>query len=100
MNISDLNKTQLIPNITHQKHLAVADQVNIPSFTDYLKNDVDNFINRAHHNTNQIMEYVTGKEDIEYLAPHLKNTLLEFEEKARVLELVIGSLKNLLNMPL
>ncbi len=68
------------------------------SFGDFFKADVKGFLNKAHEVETKMTDYAGGFGDIEQIAPMLKELMLEFEVKTKIISSLANILKTLTSM--
>ncbi len=95
----DAIKSGLLSSITisPQKSHAIpaADGGN---FTDFFKTDMKEFLHKAHEVEGMMTNYVSGAGDIEAIAPKLKELMLDFEVKTKIISSLANILKTLTSM--
>lgn len=68
------------------------------SFSDFLKADLKEFLHKAEGVEGLLVNYASGVGDIEQIAPLLKELMLEFEVKTKVVSSLANVLKTLTSM--
>lgn len=68
------------------------------NFADFFKADMKEFLNKAGEVEGMMTNYVSGVGDIEEIAPLLKELMLEFEVKTKVISSLANILKTLTSM--
>ncbi len=68
------------------------------SFGDFVKVDMKQFLNKAHEVEGMMTNYVGGVGNIEEIAPRLKELMLEFEVKTKIVASLANILKTLTSM--
>ncbi len=68
------------------------------SFADFFKADMKEFLNKSEEVEGMMTNYVSGVGDIEQIAPLLKELMLEFEVKTKVISSLANVLKTLTSM--
>lgn len=68
------------------------------TFGDFLKTDMKQFLNKAYEVEGMMTNYVNGAGDIEEIAPKLKELMLEFEVKTKIVSAIANILKTLTSM--
>ncbi len=68
------------------------------NFGDFLKADMKGFLNKAHEVEGMMTNYAGGVGDIEQVAPILKELMLEFEVKTKIVSSLANILKTLTSM--
>lgn len=69
-----------------------------PNFGDFLKTDMKQFLKKSHEVDAQMVDYISGVGDIEELAPKLKELMLEFEVKTKIISSLANIIKSLTSM--
>jgi len=85
-----------INNVSPQK-LTQTPEAN-GNFADFFKTDMKGFLNKAEEVEGMMTNYVSGVGDIEQIAPLLKELMLEFEVKTKVISSLANILKTLTSM--
>jgi len=85
-----------INNVSPQK-LTQTPEAN-GNFADFFKADMKEFSNKAEDVEGMMTNYVAGVGDIEQIAPLLKELMLEFEVKTKVISSLANVLKTLTSM--
>ena len=68
------------------------------NFGDFLKADMKEFIQKAHGVEGMMTNYASGVGDIEEIAPMLKELMLEFEVKTKIVSSLANILRTLTSM--
>ena len=68
------------------------------SFGDFFKADMKGFLNKAQEVETKMTSYAGGVGDIEQIAPMLKELMLEFEVKTKIISSLANILKTLTSM--
>lgn len=68
------------------------------NFVDFFKADMKEFLNKSEEVEGMMTNYVSGFGDIEQIAPLLKELMLEFEVKTKVISSLANILKTLTSM--
>jgi flagellar hook-basal body complex protein FliE len=96
MQISNIkNLSYTIPNLNNNQINNTKNDKS-PSFTHFLKDQVQGFVERSQVSEQKALDYIHGKGDIEHLVPLVKNMVLEFEANTKILGAGINSLKEIL----
>jgi hypothetical protein len=88
------NPNQTIANLNNSQSVNNVDKK--PSFTSFLRDEVQGFVERSQISEKKALDYIHGKGDIEHLVPLVKNMVLEFESNTKILGAGINSLKEIL----
>lgn len=68
------------------------------NFSDFIKDDMKGFLNKANDVNKMMTNYAMGVGDIEQIAPMLKELMLEFEVKTKIVSSLANVLKTLTSM--
>lgn len=68
------------------------------SFADFFKTDMKEFLHKAEDVEGMMVNYVGGSGNIEEIAPLLKELMLEFEVKTKIVSALANVLKTLTSM--
>ncbi len=67
-------------------------------FGDFLKTDMKDFLHKTTEFEGMMTNYVSGLGDIEEIAPKLKELMLEFEVKTKIISSLANIIKSLTSM--
>lgn len=86
-----------VSTLTPQKPTSSPQEVG-GSFADYFKTDMKEFLHKAEDIEGMMVNYAAGSGDIEQIAPLLKELMLEFETKTKIVASLANILKTLTSM--